>query len=221
MMQGGVPIDRSRDRGHLQPDDFMTLFLAQLKNQNPMSPADSSQILQQMSEISSIKSSVDMQKTMKELEHRIEISMGTSQLLQAGSMIGKSVDILSEQQIAPLDEKDGMRGAVAVPGAASGIQLTIKNDEGKIMRTIDLGPTTGAGMVDFSWDGLMGEDGEKAPPGFYHIEATATMGTDAKSVPVAGAFRVNSVAMNPATGGIILNVDGLGGTPIEQVVKIL
>jgi flagellar basal-body rod modification protein FlgD len=64
----------------LTTDDFMTLFLAQLKNQDPTKPMDDSQMLSQLSQMSQIQTLQGLQK-----------SLEGSQLAQSSALIGKSV----------------------------------------------------------------------------------------------------------------------------------
>ncbi len=64
----------------LSTDDFLKLFLAQLQNQDPTQPVDNSQMLSQLSQMSSIQ-------TMKSIQAALE----GSQLAQASALIGKNV----------------------------------------------------------------------------------------------------------------------------------
>jgi flagellar basal-body rod modification protein FlgD len=65
-------------------DNFMTLMLAQLKNQNPMQPADDSQLLSQMAELNSLTTLQAISKQMSELATASQSSYGAS-------LIGKNI----------------------------------------------------------------------------------------------------------------------------------
>lgn len=214
--------DTQSSHNQLSPDDFITLFLAQLKNQNPMQPTDSSQVLQQMAEITSIQTAKDMQKSMADLENNIDSTLGKSQVLQASQLIGKKVEIQSDYSY--LDADDGLSGSVGVPSSASNVQVSIKDQTGAVVDKIDLGPTTSSGLVDFSWDGtIKNQDGTttKLPPGNYSISATATIGDKTQDLPVAGAFKVKSVALDQTNGNVNLNLNSYGGISIDQIIKIM
>ncbi|MEO8400427.1 MAG: FlgD immunoglobulin-like domain containing protein [Gammaproteobacteria bacterium] len=202
----------------LSPDDFIKLFLAQMKNQNPMHPSDSSAILQQMAEISTISASKDMQNTLNALSKSVNTTLGNSQVLEATQLIGKKVQIPSA--IAPLVAEEGLSGSVFLPAPATSVSVTIKDATGATVRTIECPASPTGGLLDFKWDGK-NSDGKQLNPDFYNISATAMIG--GKSIPVhtAGAFTVKSVALNQKTGGVILNVDGLGGTDMGDIIKIL
>lgn len=205
----------------LSPDNFMTLFLAQLKNQNPLQPKDSANMLQEMSAMSSITASKDMQKSLKELAVSINATMGNTQVLQATQLIGKKVEIASG--ISPLVENEGLTGSIMLPqGHATAIKVTIKDQAGKIVKVIDLPapPVTTGGLVDFKWDGL-DSDGKPAKPDFYSISGQASISGQSVDLATAGSFKVNSVALNPKTGSVFLNLDGMGGVDMGQIIKIL
>jgi len=202
----------------LSPDDFITLFLKQLTTQNPMHPADSSTILQQMADISSISASKDMQKALQNVQQNIKASLSESQLLSATQAIGKKVEVPSG--ISPLTKEDGLSGSVLVPGPANNITVTIKNEAGDVVKELALDPASTGGLVEFKWDGVKA-DGSTAEPGYYKIAATANVDGKQINIDTAGAFRVNSVATNQMTGELILNVDGLGGIGLKDIIKIV
>ena len=61
-------------------DDFLTLFLAQLTNQDPTQPMDDKEMLQQLAQFTMISTLNDVQK-----------SLGGSQLANASALIGDQV----------------------------------------------------------------------------------------------------------------------------------
>lgn len=206
----------------LTADDFVKLFLAQMTHQDPTHPTDSSAILQQMSQISQLSASSAMQKTMNNLATSVQATMGSSQVLEATQLIGRQVEIPSG--IIPLtkDPASGttsMAGSVMVPSAASDVAVTIKDNSGNILRTIHLGAAAGSGLLDFQWDGK-DMNNNPVPADYYHVSATATVNGQAVKANTAGAFTVNSVGLDQ-TSGVILNVDGLGGQPMGNIIKIL
>jgi flagellar basal-body rod modification protein FlgD len=68
----------------LGKDDFMQLLIAQLKNQDPMKPADDTQFIAQLAQFSSLEATNKMSDTLEEMN-------GAQMLGQAATMIGKSV----------------------------------------------------------------------------------------------------------------------------------
>ncbi len=207
------------DRTQLSPNDFIKLFLTQLTHQNPMQPTDSSAILQQMSQIASIQASHDMVKSMADISSNVSASIPNTQLLQAAQLVGHGVEVQSG--VSPLvknGESSLLSGSVMMPGAANDITVTISDPTGKTpLKTISLGNAKSAGLMDFTWDGMV--DGKPMDPGYYQISATANVNGQTVPINTAGTFTVKSVALDQQ--GIIFNVDGLGGTRPGSIIKIL
>ncbi len=206
----------SQIHNQLNPDDFIKLYLAQMMHQDPMHPMDNSQILQQMAEVSSLSATKEMEKTMYQVQAGIESALAQAQVEGASGLIGKRVEIAGDK--APLIDKRGMEGAVAAPAGATNITVTIKDKNGDTVTTIDLGSNTKGGVMAFKWDGkVKDKDGKEKTydPDIYTISASATVKGVSKAVDTAGAFQVNSVAMNPSfdpsdpkSSAVLVTVDG-------------
>src|SRR5579864_8220108 len=69
----------------LTSSDFMNLMLKQLQNQDPLNPTDSNQLLQQISQISTLQSNQALQTSLQGLT--LQQSIGA-----AGNLIGKAVN---------------------------------------------------------------------------------------------------------------------------------
>ena len=72
----------------IQSEDFIKIIFAELTNQDPFEPSDSSAILEQLSSIRSIESDLDLTK-------RLEALVFENQLASASNLIGKGVSGLS------------------------------------------------------------------------------------------------------------------------------
>jgi flagellar basal-body rod modification protein FlgD len=63
-------------------DDFMTLLIAQLKNQDPMKPMEDKEFITQLAQFSSLEATEKMNAQLDEL-------LGSQSLVQAATLIGK------------------------------------------------------------------------------------------------------------------------------------
>lgn len=193
-------------------DDFMKLFLTQLRMQNPLKPFDSADMLQQMSQLTSLSATEELGKTIKNLN----ANLGNSQVLDASQLIGKHVQVPSG--VAQLTST-GLNGSVILPGDVTEITIEIKDSDGKVIKTVEKDKSS-AGVFDFTWDGK-DKDGNAVKEDFYQISASANVNGQRTELITAGTFKINSVALNPSTGSLILNVDGLGGLKMNEIIKIL
>jgi flagellar basal-body rod modification protein FlgD len=192
--------------------NFLTLMLAQLKNQDPTSPVDSNQFLSQLASLSQVQGITQLNTSFASLSS----SLSSSQALQASSLLGHQA--LVGSQTANLAAGGTVTGAVSVPQTTSQAVLNISDSSGALVRQINLGaqPT---GLANFSWDGKQA-DGSQAPAGTYTLSAQfagATKGT-AASTYVNGT--VQSVTMGAGTSGLTLNVSGLGSVAFSSVKQI-
>jgi len=73
----------------LGKNDFLKLLVAQLKNQDPMSPADNTQFVAQLAQFSSLEQMNNVAKSMEELKTSMTTLYGQSLLTQGAAMIGK------------------------------------------------------------------------------------------------------------------------------------
>ncbi|MFN8455288.1 MAG: flagellar hook capping FlgD N-terminal domain-containing protein [Anaerolineae bacterium] len=93
----------------LGQDDFMTLLLAQLKNQDPLKPMEDKDFIAQLAQLNSVTQLTEMNKNIKEL-------MTAQGLAQGSALIGQTVTGMAA---------DG----TAVTGLVSGLKMA----GGKVM----------------------------------------------------------------------------------------
>src|ERR1700726_5006279 len=189
------------------------LTLAQLKNQDPTSPVDSNQFLNQLASLSTVQGITQLNTSFGALS----TSLVSSQALQASSLLGHQA--LVSSKTANLTANGSVSGAVDVPQTTSQAVVNISDSSGALVRQLNLGAQS-TGLANFSWDGKL-QDGSQAAAGQYTLSAQfagATSGATAASTYVNGV--VQSVTMGAGTTGLTLNVSGLGSVPFSGVKQI-
>ena len=135
-------------------NQFLTLLVAQLQNQDPTSPMDNAQLTSQMAQISTVSGIEKLNNTVEGVT-----SMFSSMQMQQGvSLIGHTV--LSEGNqlgLAAKEAEDGTKhlsgtAAFDLEGSASNVTVTITDANGKVVDTIEMGSAS-AGRNYFTWDG--------------------------------------------------------------------
>jgi flagellar basal-body rod modification protein FlgD len=193
--------------------NFLTLMLAQLKNQDPTSPVDSNQFLNQLASLSTVQGITQLNTSFGSLS----TSLVSSQALQASSLLGHQA--LVSSKTANLTAGGSVSGAIDVPQTTSQAVVNISDSSGALLRQINLGAQS-TGLANFSWDGKL-QDGSQAAAGQYTLSAQfagATSGATAASTYVNGV--VQSVTMGAGQTGLTLNVSGLGSVPFSGVKQI-
>ena len=193
--------------------NFLTLMLAQLKNQDPTSPVDSNQFLSQLASLSTVQGITQLNTSFGSLS----TSLVSSQALQASSLLGHQA--LVSSSTANLTANGSVSGAIDVPQTTSQAVVNIVGSSGALVRQINLGAQS-TGLANFSWDGKL-QDGSQAAAGQYTLSAQfagAASGATAASTYVNGV--VQSVTMGAGQTGLTLNVSGLGSVPFSGVKQI-
>ena len=73
----------------LGQNDFLKLLVAQLKYQDPMQPADSSQFMGEMAQFSTVQGVTSMGSTLAAMSHSTDVSQGIA-------MIGKTISYTAQ-----------------------------------------------------------------------------------------------------------------------------
>ena len=193
-------------------DQFMTLMLTQMKNQDPLKPMENGEFLAQLAQFNTVTGVQDLQKSFADFA----ASMQTNQALQASGLVGRSVSVPGPDVM--LNSGTNVQGNVKLPSSTNDLQLSIYDGSGQLVRSIGMG-TQAAGDIPFSWDGLA-NDGTPLASGVYELRAEATI----EGAPVALATQVDatveSVSMAGGAQGIQLNLAGIGTVPFSDVQQV-
>ena len=193
--------------------DFLTLMLAQLKNQDPTSPIDSNAFLTQLAQLSEVQGITALNTSFSALSS----SLTSNQALQASSLLGHQA--LVGSSTATLSTAGGtVTGAVQVPQTSSDVALNITNSSGVLVKSIDLGAQS-TGLANFTWNGTA-SDGSQAPAGTYSLSAQVNGVAAGTAVGTYVNGTVESVTMAAGSAGMTLNVAGLGSVPFSSVTQI-
>lgn len=209
--EGVAVADGSEQR--LTQEDFFSLLTEQLANQDPTKPVDNDQMVAQMT-------SFTMADGISQLNEKFEsfaASMTSNQALQASSLIGQQV--LVEGNVGYMAEEGaGFSGVLVNDQTVQELKITIENQYGEIVKTIDAG-TQAAGNIQFNWDGT-DTNGNPMPAGEYVVNANGTVDNEGTTVPTAINRQVGSVSMTGSSQGIILNLAGDVSINLSDVIQI-
>ncbi len=174
-------------------DMFTKLLVAQIKNQDPLSPTDPSQFVNQLTQLSQTESLQNL-STLTSANASVLQSM---QVLALGAQVGS--DVMATSSTVTLDNST-VHGQMTLGSTSTSTTLVLTDVAGN-KHNVNLG-VQAAGTVPFAIDptalGL--------PPGTY----TMSVQTSTKEVPpIDLAGRLNSVRLSP-TGSIVISVAHVG-----------
>ena len=195
----------------LGQDAFMRLMIAQMQNQDPLSPMENGQFIAQLAQFQSVSGITSLSNTFSEFAS----SMQSSQALQASALIGRQV--LVDSNTAALADTGSVTGAAILPASTTNMNVYVYDSSGQLVRTITMGEQS-AGEVEFSWDG-MDDSGNRLPAGQYDFKVEAMADGENYELATAIYSTVESVVLG--SNGITLNVNGQGEVPMSIVSKIM
>jgi len=201
----------SKSNQQLGQNQFLTLMLAQLKNQDPMKPQDPTQFLSQLAQFSTVTGIQNMQTSVETLAQ----SLRSTQVLNGTSLVGR--DILAPAKADTIESGASVKGAIDVPQGASAVVVSVKDGSGALVKRFSMTPAEG--LQEFTWDGF-DNSGNAVPAGQYQFEAIASVGGENTALDPLILSKVASVTIDPKNGTLTLN-SSTGATPITDVRRVL
>ncbi|MBC8727092.1 flagellar hook assembly protein FlgD [Paraburkholderia sp. UCT2] len=179
-------------------DTFLQLLVAQMKNQDPTNPMDSSQMTSELAQISTVQGISDLNTSVSSLS--AQLSAG--QQSQAALLIGSTV-LAPGNSITVASGKTNEFG-VTLANSVSDLQIVVKNSAGTIVNTLDLGKQS-AGTIPVGWTPT-DSAGNTLADGTYTITATGTInGQQATATTLTGATVESVVQQSSGTPGLVLS----------------
>ncbi|KRW60898.1 flagellar hook assembly protein FlgD [Pseudomonas sp. TTU2014-080ASC] len=182
-------------------NNFITLMVAQIKNQDPTDPVDSSEFLNQFSAMSQVKSL----ENMASMTQSNLVLLDNLQTLTAAGLVGQEVNVTSDA-VELADEP--VRGVINLEHAAGALSLVLTDSRG-VSHEISLGSQE-PGKVRFELDaGQLG-----LTPGAYKLAVKSDSG-EYPSAELAG--KVKQVRVS--TEGPVLEIAGIGSVPFYNITE--
>lgn len=172
----------------VKKEDFLRLFVTQLRFQDPLNPLDGAAFTAQLAEFSSLEQLVNMNERM---DHLLNYQNSLNNALATG-LIGRYVSYRNDL-ITYNGEPVEVKFALEQPSADTIVR--IYSQDGQLIRQMQLGPLSGAQSL--IWDGL-DSSGQEAPEGIYRVEIEA-VDPEGQSIDViqSAIARVTGVEFSP------------------------
>ncbi|SMG38537.1 flagellar hook assembly protein FlgD [Paraburkholderia susongensis] len=191
---------------------FLQLLVAQLQNQDPTNPMDSSQMTSQLAQISTVQGISQLNTSLSSLSTQLSAGQQSQAALLIGSTVlapGNSISVASGKASA---------FGVTLANDVSDLQVVVKNSAGTIVNTIDLGKQS-AGTIPVGWTPT-DSAGNTLADGTYTITAAGTInGQQATATTLTGATVQSVVMQSSGTAGLVLsNGSTVGLTSVAAIL---
>jgi flagellar basal-body rod modification protein FlgD len=173
----------------IDQQEFLTLFIAQLQNQDPTNPLDTNGLTQQLAQFSSLEQLFNINSNLEALGATLK-----RQEVDPLSFLGTEVSVPG----GTVELKDGEATPVMldVPAGATSVEALIVGPAGNEVRRVALG-TPPSGPLEFVFDGKDAR-GAQVADGNYTVQAEAR-DANAEVVSVETFIRSRVTGIDPTT----------------------
>ncbi len=189
-------------------DAFLTMLVAQLKNQDPLNPMEGSDFSAQLAQFSQLEQLMSLNDTMEALQTNMGGGSESNIIDYVGKVVTANVDAIEVVDGTPF-------GGFYNIEETSDVMVSIYDESGKEVRTLYPGQKT-TGSYDFAWDGR-DNTGALVDDGSYKYTVMANTGSGFIDVPTSVTGTVDSVVYNE--GKAYLKIQGVLVDP-ESLVQV-
>jgi flagellar basal-body rod modification protein FlgD len=190
---------------------FLTLFIEQLKNQDPLSPLQPDQLTAQLAQFSSLEQLTGINTRLDALAGTAKQTTGSAML----GLLGKQVSIDGGR--LPISGAKAPRVDYRLTEAAERVTATVRDADGRPVRVVDLGAQE-AGAHAFAFDGRDGT-GALLADGSYGVEIVATARGAKVPTPVSLTTLATVDGVDLGSDPPVLLVGG-ERIPLDQVHEV-
>lgn len=188
---------------------FLTLLTTQLKNQDPLSPTDSTQFTNQLVLFSQVEQQIALNDKAKQ-----QITNQGQQLVD-GALGYIGLDVQATGNAFTINKGDTTEIGYAVGAdGADKVEYSIVNSKGDVIRNGTLKDTS-AGAHNFKWDGK-DNSGNVVDAGNYKVQVTARDAQGA-SAQLETLVPGRVTGIQSTSSGVLLNVGSIQ-IPVENVI---
>ncbi len=179
-------------------DSFLKLLTAQVANQDPLKPMDSTTFVTQLAQLSQVEQSVKANTNLEQIAAKLSAAADLSGI----QLIGRDVTLTTDRIETSAGSGDY---TYELQGTAQNVRAEILSADGSVLRTISGLPTNAEVRHRLVWDG-MDANGNQLDDGAYGIRLVATDGGD-EAVGYAGyaTTRVERVSLEGAQPMLVLS----------------
>jgi flagellar basal-body rod modification protein FlgD len=194
----------------LTQEDFLNLFVTQMRYQNPLEPMDNYQMASQMGQMSSVES---LKKVSDSLDQLVASQTSVNNF-QASGLIGKKVEYQGNTLTLNQGTTSEAYYQLANPGKAL---IQVYNAAGNLVWQSEAGSKDGT-KQKFEWNGR-NQNGVSLPDGTYSFQVVALDG-GGKAIPVTTgcAGTVNGVYLENGTSSLQV---GQNKVSLSKITAIL
>jgi flagellar basal-body rod modification protein FlgD len=188
---------------------FLKLLTTQLKNQDPLSPLDSNQFTQQITQMTGVEQQLLTNDLLTKL-----VGLSDGGLSSSVSLIGKQVRAASDSAAL----QDGKAAwSYDLAGLAKDATITVTNSAGQTVYT-ETASDLAKGSHEFTWNGKT-TDGRQLPDGDTYKIKIAAKSADGAAVTATPYVSGVATGVESLDGATVVSI-GKTKVPVSQIVSV-
>lgn len=194
----------------LDKDDFLKLFVTQLKHQDPLNPDDGAEMAAKLAQFHGLEQAMNSNKNLKTLID----GQNQNQSLQLIGYLGKEIEL--DGGFAKVTDGKTTLPEVSVPITSNSSTLTVRDSFGKKIFEKELGGMQ-EGTHQIQWDAV-DQKGKPVGDGIYTFELKAkSMNNEDVEIPLSTPAKITGVDIN--TDENLIKTD-FGKVPLTSVKSV-
>ncbi|MFT5788207.1 flagellar hook capping FlgD N-terminal domain-containing protein [Shewanella sp. GutDb-MelDb] len=190
-------------------NEFMTLMIAQIQNQDPTNPIDGTEYVTQLAQFSQVESLEQMRA-----------NQSTQMVLMENLGIVQSAQLVGKDAMVPASEfnidNSPLEGKVYLNNAVEELSIDILDSNDEVVHTLELGSQE-AGDKDFT----INPEALGLPPGDYSIVANTTAGDVTKTADTFIQAKIEKIHFISASGMMMAELgNGLGTVSVLEISEV-
>lgn len=190
-------------------DTFLLLLTTQLKNQDPLSPMDTTEFTNQIVQFAQVEQQIAQNEKLAQMVNLNVANLAATAVQYIGHV--------AEAESNKLPLQDGQaKFAYGLATEARSVGIMIQDEFGKTVYTKVMG-NTAAGVHAFDWDGK-DDNGIQLEDGTYTISVTA-LNNDGESVETWTTVFGQVDGVTSVNGTVVLTM-GKVGVPMDKILSV-
>ena len=190
-------------------DTFLLLLTTQLKNQDPLSPMDTTEFTNQIVQFAQVEQQIAQNEKLAQMVNLNVANLAATAVQYIGHV--------AEAESTKLPLQDGTaKFAYGLVSEARSVGIMIQDEFGTTVFTQTMGNTP-SGVHPFDWDGK-DENGVQLPDGTYSISVTA-LNNDGESIESWTTVFGRVDGVTSVNGTVVLTM-GKVGVPMDQILSV-
>ncbi|QFQ32510.1 flagellar hook assembly protein FlgD [Buchnera aphidicola (Aphis fabae)] len=191
-------------------NNFLSLLIAQIKNQDPTDPIKNTELTSQLAQINTATGIERLNNTVGNFSDKIN----QNQNIQISSLIGHRVMIPSSQIVHTKDINTEF--GIDLISYATSVEIKILDGKGKVLHVKKINNTE-PGVYSFIWDGL-DLDKKTVPTGKYNVSVVAK--NKDKDIPIQILCEALVHSIITSSRDPIIDLGVMGTTTLSKIRKI-